>query len=427
MIVVPVIPSQRDALESTLHSMNLAAGKVDPDNTIIPFAQFSTLHTARLVILQANTGDDIRTYGWQPHHWQVSLALLGDVDGDATEFLAQLAVVAPSGLSMIFRHCEGYSEHQGSLLEFLKAHERRSAATYVNWIGRTVRSVSEDAKLQRSLSDALPDIVESAGRENTRHIRQQLLDHVQHEVHAGRLSLISDARTPLRYRLLTILHLVGLPVLLLVLSPLLLVLAPFVLWRLRSLETSDPDIDIRPDKRHLSSLSAIEDHDTSNQFNVFGDIKPGVFRYALLKVVMVLVNYTARHIYRRGNLGRVRTIHFARWVFLNGNRSMYFASLYDGSLESYMDDFINKVAFGLNLTFSHGVGYPRTRWMIKGGAESEQPFKDTLRRHQLPSQVWYMAHPGLTAIDMARNARIRRGIEVYPTDDKLIRDWLADI
>ena len=35
---------------------------------------------------------------------------------------------------------------------------------------------------------------------------------------------------------------------------------------------------------------------------------------------------------------------------------MLFMSNYDGSLESYMDDFINKVGWGLNLSFSHGVG-----------------------------------------------------------------------
>ena len=92
-----------------------------------------------------------------------------------------------------------------------------------------------------------------------------------------------------------------------------------------------------------------------------------------------------------------------------------------------MDDFINKVAFGLNLTFSHGIGYPRTRWMLKGGAELEQPFKDTLRRHQLPSAVWYRAHPGLTAVDMARNSRIRAGVEQYPEDDQAIRQWLSEI
>ena len=37
------------------------------------------------------------------------------------------------------------------------------------------------------------------------------------------------------------------------------------------------------------------------------------------------------------------TIQFARWVFLDGGKRVIFTSNYDGSLDSYMDDFINKV------------------------------------------------------------------------------------
>ena len=65
--------------------------------------------------------------------------------------------------------------------------------------------------------------------------------------------------------------------------------------------------------------------------------------------------------------------------------------------------------------------------MIKGGAELEQDFKDTLRRHQLPSAVWYRAHPGLTAEDMARNAALREGVEQRPESVDAIRRWLARI
>ena len=36
-----------------------------------------------------------------------------------------------------------------------------------------------------------------------------------------------------------------------------------------------------------------------------------------------------------------------------------FTSNYDGSLENYMDDFIDKIAWGLNASFSHGVDYPQ--------------------------------------------------------------------
>jgi len=51
-----------------------------------------------------------------------------------------------------------------------------------------------------------------------------------------------------------------------------------------------------------------EDHDVTNQFNVFGDIKPGFSAYDL-KFLLLLTDYVARHIYNRGFLTRIKTIH----------------------------------------------------------------------------------------------------------------------
>ena len=48
-----------------------------------------------------------------------------------------------------------------------------------------------------------------------------------------------------------------------------------------------------------------------------------------------------------------------------------------------MDDFIDKVAWGLNVVFSNGVGYPRTRWLVLGGATDEQALQGFLRDHQV--------------------------------------------
>jgi hypothetical protein len=136
------------------------------------------------------------------------------------------------------------------------------------------------------------------------------------------------------------------------------------------------------------------------------------------------LDYGARHIFNHGYLTRVKSIHFARWVFLDNKRLLFFASNYDGSLESYMDDFINKVAWGLNLVFSNGVGYPRSRWLILDGAKDEQKFKNFIRRHELPTEVWYNSHPGLTAFDLERNTNIRAGIERMAMSDDEIRLWL---
>lgn len=89
-----------------------------------------------------------------------------------------------------------------------------------------------------------------------------------------------------------------------------------------------------------------------------------------------------------------------------------------------MDDFINKVAWGLNLVFSNGIGWPQTDWLIKGGARFEQRFKYYQRRHQIPSQVWYKACPGLTLIDMVRNQRIREGLQKMWMSESQAAAWL---
>ena len=92
-----------------------------------------------------------------------------------------------------------------------------------------------------------------------------------------------------------------------------------------------------------------------------------------------------------------------------------------------MDDFINKVAWGLNLVFSNGVGYPSTDFLIKRGAEQETKFKRYLRNRQVPTDVWYKAYPGLTAFDLAENGHVRRGLEKRPDGARALRNWLAKL
>ena len=103
---------------------------------------------------------------------------------------------------------------------------------------------------------------------------------------------------------------------------------------------------------------------------------------------------------------------------------MFFASNYDGSLESYMDDFINKVSFGLNLVFSNGMSYPETDYLVLRGAEREQQFKHYLHRRQVPTDVWYRAYPGLTTADLERHALVRRGIESAQLGGLQAREWV---
>ena len=425
MIVAAIRDGQIEPLRDLLATMTTQPGHADPENRLVPFGQFDRLHFGRFVIIEAKTAHEIEAFGVTPRPWRPVLTFFGDIDGDTDSFLAELAWQAAPGLEEIFTYCEGFAPEDGNLLDWMQAHNIQPAVNYVNWIGRTVQQVREEAALHRCLAAYLRENADAIGRDNPRALRQKLLSHVEIEKHAGRLRLTPPAPTPLGWRIRNLLHKFGVPLILLLLSPLFLIIAPFFAIRLRMLERSDPELFIRPDGQHIRDMAVQEDYDVTNQYNVFGDVKPGLFRLLTFKFLLLVTGYAARHVFNRGFLARIRTIHFARWVFMDDNHRVFFASNYDGSHESYMDDFINKVGWGLNLTFSNGVGYPRTTWLIKEGAYREMPFKYTQRRHQLRSEVWYKAYPGLTAFELSRNSRIRQGVETYPTRDAEIRAWLS--
>lgn len=425
MITAPIRGDQLDDLKNLLAGMNQAPGFADPHNTLLPYWQCATLHVARFTILQANTNDDIRAHGIVPGPWRPTLCFMGDIDGDTSVFLAELVIRAEPGLRRIFAHCLGFSESGTDLLAWMHQHSRKPNANYVNWRGRTVIQIGEDLALHEALAREVRRNEKAYSKMNKRQIWWQLREFTRLECEHGRLRLSQPARTPAPWFIGNLAHLLGVPLALLSLTPLFLLAAPFYLYKLRRLETSDPENSQRAARQHLRVLAAQEDIDVTNHFNVFGQVKPGRLRLFTIRMGLLLLDYTARHLYRRGYLTRIKTIHFARWVLLDNNRRVFFASNYDGSAESYMDDFINKVAWGLNLVFSNGVGYPRSHWLIKGGAENEEVYKRTLRRNQLPSESWYKAYPGLTAVDMDRNSRIRTVLEQDNPGDEQLGEWLS--
>ena len=416
------LPLEGD-LRRLLDSMNDETGVVDPLNEILPFGRFPGLHFARLVILEDDTVGDISVYGLTARRFPKYLTFLGDLDGPAEAFLVELVTVAEAGLRRIFAYCEDFPDG-ADLLAWIKAKNISPAANYVNWVGRTVRQVSEEELLRQALKKFVQQNWFSLRAMQPAQVKAALRAFVAAEQRSGAIRLTPPEPTPLAWQLRNMLNLLGMPLLLLICLPLLLFYLPFFLVQLRRRELSDPEIAPRVDSDHANLLASLEDQDVTNQFSAMGSLKPGLFRKLTITAVLAAIDYTARHIFNRGRLARVTTIHFARWVFLDGGRRVIFASNYDGSLESYMDDFINKVSFGLNVVFSGGIGYPRTNWLLLDGAKDEQKFKDFLRRHQMPTQVWYNAHPGLTALDRRRNALIREGLEQASMTASDIQSWL---
>jgi hypothetical protein len=423
MVLATITPEREAELRELLDSMNDAPGRVNANNALIPFAEFSMIHVARLLVLKDNSLDDIKVYGLPRRDYPLYLAFLGNIDGDRDAFYEELARRARTGLQALFSCCQGFTA-ETHLVEWMKSHSRSSVAGYTNWVGRTVARVRDEANLHEAIDRYLQSNARAFASLQAQEVHNAVQTFVSDEIAAGRLKLSAEASTPLSWQLRNLLHKFGFPLLALLLVPILVPLGLIFAVRLRRLEKTDPELCFRIDQEYADVLARLEDHDVTNQFTAMGSLKPGMVRLWTATAVLRTVDYAARHIFTRGRLARIRTIHFARWVFLDDKKRLVFFSDYDGSFESYMDDFINKSGFGLNVVFSNGIGYPRTNWLIFDGCADELKYKEFLRRHTLPTQVWYKAYPGLTAADLERNTRIRSGLESSRLNDAEARAWV---
>ncbi|MDM0110970.1 hypothetical protein QTI66_02365 [Variovorax sp. J22R133] len=422
-VVAAVADGREGALRVLLEGMNLHTqpGMADAKNALVPFGLFERLHFARFALLDDSTLGDLEAFDLpRPQVPLLYLAFVGECDGPGDEQLAEFATVAGAGLAKIFGHCAGFGAGT-DLVQWMKAHDLPIGANYVNRIGRTVRQVHEESALQRALFAQAP---RGAAARNPQEVRRHLLEFVDQQRKAGALTLTPPAPTPTDWKIRNLIHLLGIPLVLIVLLPLWIVLAILGAIALRRHEKRDPECCPRPDAHDVRAMQRLEDHDLTNSFTALGAVKPGWFRRVLVMVVLLAIDYAARHVFYKGHLARIQTIHFARWVFMDNRTRVLFCSNYDGSHESYMDDFVNKAAWGLNLVFSNGFGWPRTDWLILGGARRELLFKHYQRRHQLPTQVWYKAYPGLTLGDLERNHRIRQGVDAPGMSDEEALDWL---
>ena len=107
-----------------------------------------------------------------------------------------------------------------------------------------------------------------------------------------------------------------------------------------------------------------------------------------------------------GNLAgadKVGTVHDMRFVFLDNDTRLLFATAYDGeSWDTYIDDFITKIPDYLDIMDSAWEGWPGIR---HPGA------KDYLAKHQVSAEGWYVGHPNLTVAETDRLVRVGEAVD----------------
>ena len=400
-IAAEVRPEAIEDLRQLLASM----GDGVANGSVIDLGAPTAVHFARFILVDAAT--DLR--GAALPAWLVYMA---DVDVSKQQHLVELVDKGGDGIDRLFGHCASYPTQPATTeqrIDYLQAHVVKEQARYVNWVGRGERQIRDEATLRERLETYLDEHAELDGRDASE-VARELRRIVETDEDLAWARAPAEG-LPLDFRLRELVHAVTMPLLVLLFLPFILLALPIFVVLLRLHERSDPAPHVKPPPELTERLAALEDHLVQNPFTAIGLVKPGLFRRITLMTVLVAIDYVTRHVFNRGDLAGVKTIHFARWVFLDGRRRMIFASNYDGSLESYMDDFIDKIAWGLNIVFSNGYGFPRARYLILDGAHDELAFKDYLRLHQVPTHVWHSAYGRLTALNITNNARIRAGLQ----------------
>jgi len=413
---VAIVASVRSRQLAPLRRALERMGEDPAGNAELPLERLHTAHYARLVLLDA-----CRDLDGEPIPAQ--LLYISDVDEPLSAHVDDLLDLAP-GLDRVFGHCDGYPAPRDATREdrrrWLESHMITTQAFYVNTVGRTLVEIKRESLLHCEI-DRFLDGDDWDGRDPLE-VRDAIQEFVDGRPELDWARIPAPVPGPLEIARDVVA--VALPVAgVLAAAPVLVPLLPLYALRLRWQERHDAVETDRPTAAHDRALGELEDRHSQNQFSAIGFVKPGLLRRVTIEVALRGLDIAARHVFNRGTLAGVKTIHFAHWTKLDSGRRLIFASNYDGTVKSYNDDFIDRVWWGLNLVFSNGVGWPRTVLLLWGGAQDEQAFKNYLRCHQIPTQVWYCAYPDLTAVNITNNAKIRAGL-VGSMSSEEAEEWL---
>ena len=101
----------------------------------------------------------------------------------------------------------------------------------------------------------------------------------------------------------------------------------------------------------------------------------------------------------------VGTVHDMRFVFVDNDTKLLFATAYDGDFDPYIEDFAAKIPNAMDLWLCNCEGYP--------GMRNPSAAKDWIAKHQIPAEGWYVAHPDLTVAETARVKRVGKAVDEF--------------
>ncbi len=363
------------------------------------FKQINSVHFARWVIAPAN------------EKFKASVIYSANVDGSPEAHLHELVKEVSNGLDAILSCCEDYPENptNETRLSYLKKNSRRTTTFYVGAPGRSVSQVHEEATFHEDVKD----FVAINGKKwlSEREAYKAIKDFARSHEKANDLKKLNPP--PKGKGLTMILFLLLLIVLLPLILLAIIVLFLFFEWR----EKPFGKLISQVPEEHITKMKDQEDVIYQNQLSQVFETKPGL-RKLILLFFLWATNFAAKNWFVKGDLMGTPTIHFARWVFIDGGKRFVFFSNFDESYDGYLGDFVDNNGWGLNAIYGAAKGYPRTYFLFGGGSYHLSEFLGWGRITQVKSNAWYSAYPWYGQQQIVNKTELRHNL--------LVRDSLSD-
>jgi hypothetical protein len=342
-------------------------------------ARSPSTHFARFVILH-----DPDQAIHQPH-----LLFTSNYDGALETYLEELSAEAADELDQIFSCCSNYVTKTTysalSFIRFIQAHEHQSQAFYIASQGSTVESIRHNKKVCDQLDSYL-------NHPQATSILQSLdlptLD-VSENTHAPRPSALQKLKATVISWLLNLTeYIVG-------------------IRKGKNNPSQQVSLNDAQEKRAVD-LQELEDRFAQNQMTILLPIRSG-FHKQILKLILHLTKRRAQQ--SKGSLSGISTIHFARWVILepgvisqSEQSYLLFESNYNGSWDTYINDFVIYAGQRMNLIWGNCIDYPR------GGSQDIEWFKQHIRKYQFPANIFYSAYKELTIGQILMNREVCKSL-----------------
>jgi hypothetical protein len=397
-LVTPVLDSRKERLLEDLKEIRVNLQKGIQES----FENIGTIHFARWLIIDIEPGQ------------KAKLVFSSNFDGEIQQQIKDLSSTAGDIIDKIYECCEGYpspgERTPQTRADYLNKWYIPPSAFYRGAPGRSLKQIKDEDRLHSFILNFV----------NSKKLDNYSASEVKKQVQEAVFSNpdFEWVKTPIKLPRVNWIGLFFIGIILLVLSPIIIIWALIVQF---GYERHDEYFTLKRsqlDEKKIKTLEDYEDLEIPNQFSQLVNMKPGKVRLITFEAFMLFAKVLIPVKFVKGKLMGIPTIHFARWVKFDNNKRVLFFSNFDGSWQQYLGDFIDQSGWGLTGIFSNTTRFPKTKFLVTGGAYDEEHFLAWSRHSELQTQIWYNAYPHLSIKNVNNNSRIRYELLKKSSDKK---------